>query len=226
MSVGIKGQDVVTGSFDSVLITQQGLHVNTYIWDTNTLQWIKNTGSAGGGGGNVTVLNWPSVYPINDNGGSITIDGTIGVNNFPATQVVSWSGQSVGISGTVPITDNGGSITVDGSLTITPDTYSAKAGTAFSSGDTTIHTPAAGKAIRLHYISINADGANSTDCTTILKFAAGGSSIYKLCLKAGAMWARNIGAGRRYIQGGINEALIINLSAAQNIHYSIEYEEI
>ena len=38
--------------------------------------------------------------PVTDNGGSLTVDGSVSVSNFPATQVVSGT---VGISGTVPI---------------------------------------------------------------------------------------------------------------------------
>ena len=41
---------------------------------------------------------------INDNDGSLTVDGSVSVSNFPATY---------------PITDNGGSITVDGSVSAT-----------------------------------------------------------------------------------------------------------
>lgn len=38
------------------------------------------------------------VVPVNDNGGSLTVDGTVAVSNFPAAQ---------------PVTDNGGSLTID-----------------------------------------------------------------------------------------------------------------
>ena len=52
-------------------------------------------------GGTVTV-NQP--VAVTDNNGSLTVDGSVSVSNFPATY---------------PITDNGGSITVDGSVSAT-----------------------------------------------------------------------------------------------------------
>lgn len=143
---------------------------------------------------------------VDDNGGSLTVDGTVGVNNFPSTY---------------PVTDNGGSLTVD-----IPDTTTlAKSVTASVSGDTTIHTPTASNRVRLSYLCLSADGANSADVTVIVKFTAGGSTLYKVSLKAGAIWARNIGAGQRYLDGGINNALIVNLSTTQTVHTSIEYTE-
>lgn len=39
--------------------------------------------------GTVAVSNFPAAQPVTDNGGSLTVDGTVGVNNFPATQAVS-----------------------------------------------------------------------------------------------------------------------------------------
>lgn len=158
--------------------------------------------------GDVTVNNASGVAAVNiqDGGNSITVDGSVSVSNFPATY---------------PVTDNSGSLTVD-----IPDvTTSAKAVTASTSGDTTVHTPTASNRIKLGYICLSADGANSADTTVIVKFTAGGSTLYKISLKAGAIWARNIGAGQRYLDGGVNNALIVNLSAAQTVNVSIEYTE-
>ncbi len=207
---------------------------------------------------------------IDDNGGSLTVDGSVAVSNFPATQAISAAalplpsgaatsalqtqpgvdigdvtinnasggsavniqdgGNSITVDGTVtanagsgpwPVTDNSGSLTVD-----IPDvTTLAKAVTASTSGDTTIHTPTASNRVKLGYICLSADGANSADVTVIVKFTAGGSTLYKISLKAGAIWARNIGAGQRYLDGGVNNALIVNLSTAQTVNISIEYTE-
>ena len=66
--------------------------------------------------GSVGVNNFPAVYPVNDNGGSLTVDGTVAVSNFPATQPVSGT---VGVNNfpvVYPVNDNGGSLTVDGSV--------------------------------------------------------------------------------------------------------------
>lgn len=94
-----------------------------------------------------------------------------------------------------------------------------------ASGDNTIHTPASGKAIQLCYLCLSAAGGNTADVTALVKFGAG-PARYKVSLKAGAMWARNIGAGRFQLAGGANEDLIVNLSAAQTVFASIEYSEV
>ncbi len=51
--------------------------------------------------GTVAVNNLPIVQPVNDNGGSLTVDGSVSVSNFPATQPVSGT---VTISGSVAVT--------------------------------------------------------------------------------------------------------------------------
>jgi hypothetical protein len=63
MSV-ITGQDAITGSHDPVKVTGNNLHVAQYVWDVNTLSWVKQTGTSGGAGTDVTVTNMPSTYPI------------------------------------------------------------------------------------------------------------------------------------------------------------------
>ena len=51
--------------------------------------------------GSVAVNNLPAIQPVSDNGGSLTVDGSVAVNNLPAIQ---------------PVSDNGGSLTVDGEV--------------------------------------------------------------------------------------------------------------
>lgn len=102
-----------------------------------------------------------------------------------------------------------------------PSAISATTADATASGDNTIvsitNTP------RLYYISLSANGANSADVTAIVKLGA--TSKYKVSLKAGAIWARNVGAGRNYITGASGEDIIVNLSAAQTVHVSVEYAD-
>jgi hypothetical protein len=57
----------------------------------------------------VVIASNQSAVPISDNGGSVTVDGSVSVSNFPATQPVS---------GTVTVQDGGGAITVDGTVEI------------------------------------------------------------------------------------------------------------
>lgn len=109
MSSVIHGKDIATGDQESVLVSSQNLHVAQYVWDTDTLSWVKQTKSTGGAGSEVSVTNFPAVYPITDNGGSITVDGSVNIiGSVPVTgvfwqtiQPVSFSGQSVSITGTV-----------------------------------------------------------------------------------------------------------------------------
>lgn len=100
-------------------------------------------------------------------------------------------------------------------------TFTATSVDASSSGDNVIvaitNTP------KLYYISLSANGANSADVTATVKI--GSSSKYKVSLKAGAIWARNIGAGKKYLTGSAGEDIIVNLSAAQTVHVSVEYTD-
>ena len=150
---------------------------------------------------------------------------------------VTLDGESVPVTGTLAVTqsgtwdevginDSGNSITVDNNGTfavqVDPNAITATAVDASSSGDNTIvsitNTP------RLYYISLSANGANSADVTAIVKIGA--SSKYKVSLKAGAIWARNVGAGRNYITGSASDDIIVNLSAAQTVHVSVEYADV
>lgn len=92
---------------------------------------------------------------------------------------------------------------------------------ASSSGDNTIvsitDTP------KLYYVCLSANGANSADVTAIVKIGA--TAKYKVSLKAGAIWARNIGAEKRYVTGSAGDDIIVNLSAAETVHVSVEYAD-
>lgn len=72
MSTVIYGKDVITNSTDPVNISENKLHIAQYIWDTNTLNWIKQTGTSGGAGTDVSVTNFPSTQQISGNVGSVT----------------------------------------------------------------------------------------------------------------------------------------------------------
>lgn len=114
-------------------------------------------------------------------------------------------------------------VVVTDTVTTTQADESVQATTvdASSSGDNTIvsitNTP------RLYYISLSANGANSADVTAIVKIGA--SSKYKVSLKAGSIWARNVGAGNNYITGSAGDDIVVNLSAAQTVHVSVEYAD-
>ena len=64
-------------------------YVANYRWDTDTLAWVKLSGTTTGIAADVAVTNFPSVYPINDNGGSITVDGTVSISGTVAISAAS-----------------------------------------------------------------------------------------------------------------------------------------
>lgn len=102
------------------------------------------------------------------------------------------------------------------------DTYLATEVDASTIGDTVIVAVGGAQTLRLAYLCLSANGANSADVTVTVK--TGATVLYKLSLKAGAMFARNIGAGRRYLAGSAGDDLIVELSAAQLVHVNAEYE--
>lgn len=106
------------------------------------------------------------------------------------------------------------------------DTFNVTTVSASSSGNTTAITPASGARVRLFYLCLNADGANAADVTAGIRFGATGGIVYTTSLKAGSIFARNIGAGLNYIQGQVDEALFLNLSAAQTVNATFEWEEV
>ena len=82
-----------------------------------------NVGVSGYDSADVKVTLDGETVPVTDNGGSLTVDGTVAVSNLPSEQAVIGN---VGVSGydsadvkvtldgeAVPVTDNGGSLTVD-----------------------------------------------------------------------------------------------------------------
>lgn len=114
----------------------------------------------------------------------------------------------------------------DGSQLIGSQTFTKKSVTASSSGNNTLHTPAGGKKIRLYFFGYSA-GNNVTGVLAGLKFTTGGTVFdQQYLVAAGQPYARNIQAGKRYIDGGVNEALVVNLDAAQTVYVNLELEEI
>lgn len=71
MSTVIYGKDIITNSNDPVNISENKLHIAQYIWDTNTLTWIKQTGTSGAAGTNVSVTNFPATQQIAGDVGSV-----------------------------------------------------------------------------------------------------------------------------------------------------------
>lgn len=99
----------------------------------------------------------------------------------------------------------------------------AHGGTHADLGDNTILTPAAGKRLRIYYLCLNTDDNNSAVVVADVKL--GDTSRYRISLPAGAIWARALAASGFCLRGAVDAPFVINLSAAQTVYVSVEYEE-
>ena len=109
-----------------------------------------------------------------------------------------------------------------GTINIQPNTYSALSGTVFGGGDNIVLTPTAGLSVRLFYLSLGAPGANASPETVAVRFASA-TAMYTIPLVPGAVWSRNIGAGKYYLQGAVNDTLILNNPTGQSLCWSAEF---
>jgi hypothetical protein len=67
MSTALFGKDAITGAQDPVVITNNALHTNQYVWDTATLSWIKQVqNSSTGTSADVNITN--TSIPVSQNG--------------------------------------------------------------------------------------------------------------------------------------------------------------
>lgn len=101
------------------------------------------------------------------------------------------------------------------------EVITAAAVSASASGDTTV-IAAPTKSTRILFWGCSARASNSAAVLVTLRFD-GGSSLYIFTLSAGQYVSRNLGAGQRCIVG--TTAFEINLSAAQAVDVSVEYEQ-
>jgi hypothetical protein len=77
--------------------------------------------------------------------------------------------------------------------------------------------------VRLFYLCLGALGTNSDEVLVQVRFGAQ-APIYTINLVPGAIWARNIGAGKFYQQGELTEPLNLALSpGGMTVAWSAEY---
>lgn len=86
--------------------------------------------------------------------------------------------------------------------------------TVTASGDTTVHTPAVGKRIRVFWVYAIADPDDGV--TPLIKVKLGTTEIYR-CY-AVAHW--------EVFTGGVNEALVVNLGGASNVAFTAHITEV
>lgn len=123
-----------------------------------------------------------------------------------------------------PSTSVGGGSGGSRQTRVIQSTYLVESSSKSSSGDSIVLTPPTGKKIRLYYVNYSKDGGTGTDLVAYIKFGSNGDAKYRTAMKGGSTFARNIGAGQKYIEGANDEALYLNLSAADTVNYTFEYE--
>ncbi len=80
------------------------------------------------------------------------------------------------------------------------------------------------KGRRIFNVVLSCPTTNGAAVTVILKFAAGGTTRYKVNMSPGQIWAFYIGVAGRCIASGA-DTFIANLSAAQTVFVSVEHED-
>jgi hypothetical protein len=97
-----------------------------------------------------------------------------------------------------------------------------KAGLVNTTGDNTLHTPAAGKRIRLYWIALSTSQDNTAENLIQVKLTdADGTVKYR--------WRMgNPGAfvGGRTIEGNVDEPLILNLATTDGVDWNVDLEEV
>src|SRR5574343_1307537 len=115
-----------------------------------------------------------TAQPVTDNGGSLTVDGSVSVSNLPAVQAVSDNGGSltvdgtVGISGTVPVS------AVSLPLPSGAATAALQTQPGVDIGDVTVNNGSGGAAVNIQ------DGGNSitVDGTVSVTTSGGEEATY------------------------------------------------
>lgn len=95
------------------------------------------------------------------------------------------------------------------------------AGVVNAAGNNTLLTPAAGLSLRIYYASYNPLVA----VEAAFRFGAAGGLWLRNNLIANAVVAKDFGDWR-YLQGAVNEALILNLSLAVAVNWTVFYQEV
>jgi len=103
----------------------------------------------------------------------------------------------------------------------------AKAVDAPNAATTTIATPASGKAIRLWWYNIGAHPTNTAPVVVSLRFGDAGTDFYKTALSQyGAATAHSFKSGKSFVQGAVDQPLVLNKDVAQMVYVNIDYEEV
>ena len=200
-----------------------------HVWDTNTLDWAK---------AKQAILSAESVTIP----GTVTVTGTVtSIGPLTDTQLraadikITLDGESVPVTGafwqgTQPISAVSlplptGAATQTTLAAIDSSTSKLKltpaSGSVTGSGNNTLITPASGKKLRLSYASYNAALAVEAG----FRFGAAGTLFLRNSIGAGAVIAKDFG-DMRYVEGEVDEPLVLNLSLGVATIWNALYVEV
>lgn len=143
-----------------------------------------------------SVSNFPAVQPVNDNGGSLTVDGSVSVSNFPSTQNVAITGQPVGVTETAPAAAD----IRNGALTATGTLFTVPAGRTFRGSVSLSSTITVAGNGGCSVASANTGGGSGATTGTVHQLALQGLA---LTVAAVANTTTDV-----YIYGGTNGATV------------------
>lgn len=185
------------------------------------------------------VSNNTIIYAFDDPdlGGSVTYDAPSGNTTLhlnypitafdPADRIQIWIDVQNDIATDTKIYDIRSNQTNGNQLTKIPSiAISKKSVVVTASGDTTIHTPASGKKIRLYAFGYSASGTLDTGNAKIQwKFGTGAYKDTQF-LTGNQGYGKSPGNGKFCYEGAVDEALIVTLDTTATIAVNIDYEEI
>lgn len=100
--------------------------------------------------------------------------------------------------------------------------YSISSGTVSVVGSNAVLTPPVGLKPQVFYLALSADGSNTTPVTVSVRFTSG-TALYTVSLVPGAIFSRNIGAGKFSAHGSPDDQVILDLSTSQTVNWNLEY---
>jgi hypothetical protein len=114
-------------------------------------------------------------------------------------------------------------VSLDGEqVAVAPAALLVASGSANQSGNNSVITPSAGKRIRLAYVSYNPSGA----VEAAFRFGSSGTLFLRNNLvTGGSVIAKDFG-DFRYVEGGVDQPLMLNLSAAVTTLWNALYTEV
>ena len=90
--------------------------------------------------------------------------------------------------------------------------------TVSGAGDTLVHSPASGKALRVKWLGLSSPPENTA--TTVVTVKLSGNPIYIWAMGAPGAFAHSF-----VREGDVNGTLVVNLSAAQTVYVNFDLEE-